>query len=183
MENRYLIPSLVLFLALLAIGAFSLNSHRSLMGDRSNLATQEAELNSVATRVEAQRALLDEMKASATPSNTFMAQWRSALGANRDGNAMLTDLSRFGNDATVSVQGRKSGASEYLWRGKPLRVQFAEGTGVSGEYYRLVNWMGEMERAWPLARFEQIAFEQKGPSLQLLLKLSYPSFLTEAAAK
>ena len=64
---------------------------------------------------------------------------------------------------------------------RSVQVQFAESTGVSSEFYRVLNWLGDIEKTWPIARFEQMDFQQKGPSLQLLIRLTVPTFIAESA--
>jgi hypothetical protein len=178
-SNRYLLPSVIL-LCVVCIFAFAVfKSHKSLTLATASLDQNKEKAVAIENSLKIKSLTLDSMKKASSPANTFIAAWNSALGAERDETAMLTDLTRLGTESTISVQNRKSGISDYSWRGKPQRVRFAEATGVSSEYYRLMNWLGEMERAWPLSRFEQIALEQKGQSLQLALKISYPTFLTD----
>ena len=180
MNGRFFIPSVILFGIFIGIGAITLAAHKALMVQRGELQDSKDELVSVRADVDTSSKALAKMASQKSPAAAFMAQWGPALRPEIDGNTLLEDLSRFGNNSTVSVQSRKSGPTDYYWHGKTSeKIQYAEATGVSSEYYRLINWLGDMEHAWPLARFEQIAFEQKGPSLQLSLKLSYPTFLTQ----
>jgi len=180
-SNRYFLPSVTLFCVVCLFAFGVLKSHKSLTLAAESLDDNKAKSVTTEKTLKIKTSTLEAMKKASSPANTFIAAWNSALGAERDETAMLTDLTRLGTEATISVQNRKSGISDYTWRGKPQRVRFAEATGVSSEYYRLMNWLGETERAWPLARFEQIILEQKGQgqSLQLALKISYPTFLID----
>ena len=183
MQNRYSFPFLMLVLFVGILGLFAASAHRALTRQGIAYAESEESLETLNRTVATKRTSLASLTAAASPANSFMASWKSALVTNRDESAMLGDFSKFGNESTISVQSRKSGTSEYTWRSKPQRVRFAEALGVSSEFYRLMNWFGDMERSWPLARFDYIAFEQKGGSLQLAVRISYPSFLIEPAAK
>ncbi len=183
MEHHYIVPAAFLSAALCIGGLFAYRTARNVAVEQRELDARTAELAAVSTRTVQQKNVLLHMRGSAAPANSFMTHWHAALAPGRDANAMLTDFSRFGNEQAVSVQNRKSGSVEYFWKGKPLHVQSAEGEGVSSEYYRLINWLGEVEHAWPIARFEQATFEQRGTSLRLFVRLSYPTFLTDAATK
>ena len=180
-SNRYLLPSVALVFGVCIFSFAVLKVHKDLASANEALETFSVKAVGLENTLKIKSTTLQTMKTASSPANTFISAWKSALGTERDDTAMLTDLTRLGTEATISVQGRKSGISDYSWRGKPQRVRFTEATGVSNEYYRLMNWLGEMERAWPLSRFEQISFEQKGQSLQLAIKISYPTFLTDGS--
>jgi hypothetical protein len=179
MDHRYTPAAAILLTTLVALSMVAMKTANSLNADKVALQARTIELNSVKANVVTRQVSLQKTRLASAMVNQFMAQWKTAMAPGIDGNALLTDLSRFGTEHTISVQSRKSGASDFPWRGQSMKTQFAEGVGVSGEYYRLINWMGDMEHAWPLARFDRIAFEQKGSSLQLSLRLTYPTFLTE----
>jgi phosphate-selective porin len=179
MEQRYIIPSVVLFATIVTLGCFAVSTNQKLIAGRNALRHRQEELGKTQAQSRQKQVTLQKKKEATTPANTFMGHWRNAIVSDQASNNMLSDLAKFGTDELVSVQGRKSGKAEYLWRAKPVEVQFAD-VAVSGEYHRLMNWLGATERAWPLARFEQIALHQNGPSLQLFVRLSYPSFLLQA---
>lgn len=175
-----MVPATVLVTLLGLASLLAYRTARALGLERAQLRDQSAELASLRLRMGQEHGRLAPMRTAAAPANAFMAHWRAALGPGHDGNAILSDLSRCGNEQAVAVQNRHSGAAEYPWKGRTLHFQSAEGEGISGEYYRLINWLGAVEHTWPAARIEQAALEQRGASLRLFLKLSYPSFLSEA---
>jgi hypothetical protein len=182
MKNTYFIPALMLAISLGILGMFVASTNRALGRQTAAFKESENALGALTRTLALRRSSLAALSTAASPANAFVSAWESSLRSVRDDSAILSDFSKFGNEATISVQGRKSGTSEYTWRAKPQRVRFAEATGVSSEFYRLANWLGDMERNWPLARFDLIAFEQKGGSLQLAVRLAYPSFLIEREA-
>lgn len=182
MQNRYLFPAVMLatFVGILVL--FAASAHRALARQGADYADTEAKLEALKRTQSTKKTALDVLQAASSPSNSFMKSWESELVSRRDEGDMLVDFSRFGNDSTVSVQGRRSSRSEYPWRTKQVQVRSAEAMGASSEFYRLMNWLGDMERTWPLARFDNISFEQRGGSLHLSLRMIYPSFLTENSA-
>jgi len=183
MSSPYSIPSFVLVAIVGGIGLFGLQAHKSLKAHAASLADITAESDDVAQNISIRKQALTVVTESASPVNSFMAEWSAHFAPGKDGNAILSDFSRIGNEQTVSVQGRKSGLNETMWHGVPVGVQVAQGTAVSSEYYRLLNWLGAVERAWPLARVDTFSFEQNGASLSLFVKLSHPSFIVDKLNK
>ena len=181
MNTRYIIPFGVLAVSLTLLVLWAMDVGGSLRQERDELANSADALHQARTASTALTTLLVKAKMDASPANTFMNHWRDILSGSHDSNGILTDMAKFATNETVAVQGRKSGSVEYLWEGKPVQVQFAESTGVSSEFYRVLNWLGDIEKTWPIARVEQMDFQQTGPSLQLLIRLTVPTFIAESA--
>jgi hypothetical protein len=51
---------------------------------------------------------------------------------------------------------------------------------VSGEYYRLLNWLGAAEQAFPLARVESVSFTNQD-GLKLSSTFSFPIYFKQPA--
>ena len=179
MENRYLLPGVVLVGIAFGLAMLAAKTNRDLKAKISDLEDEQSQVSALDGQIAGSKAALAVAKSSTKPADHFMELWREYLKPGKDGNAILADANRYAAENTVSVQGRKPGSPEYIWKGKPLHSQSADCTGVSSEYYRLVNWLGSLERAWPLARFESVQLAQAGPSLSMQLHVAYPSFLVD----
>jgi len=149
--------------------------------EQSNVAQLQQDLADKQGLMTTKQQVLATVQKIATPGAVFAQRWKAYLVPDRDqnGNAILADMSALGSENVVSVQGRKSGVIDYMWHDKPLKSHYAECKGTSDDYYRLMNWLGGLEKKWPEARFELVSFQKTGASLEMSIRLSYPAFLTD----
>lgn len=181
-SSPYTTPLMGLFCVLVVVTFGALLANKKLNAAKLEFRSVEAGLAETRQAISVQEQSLASITAASKPVDVFMNGWASHLNGG-DGNAILNDLSRFGNEQTVSVQGRRSSTGESMWQGGMVPIAYAHGTAVSNEYFRLLNWLGKVEQAWPLSRFEQVSFQQRGGTLSLDVRIAYPTFILDRLSK
>lgn len=175
--NPYTIPGMVLAACVLGALGLAASSNKKVAAAADAAAMAEQAKENLSFVIEAQRTSKAAAETNARPVDLFMNQWARYLTVGADTNAILGDISRIANEQTVSVQGRRSTTNDVMWKGEMVPVNYAEGTAVSSEFFRLTNWLGLVEKQWPLVRFERIEYEQTGGTLKLSVKTAYPLFI------
>ena len=180
MSSPYTIPSFSLIAIVGIVGLFAVHAKRSLNAEKNSLAEITNEATQVNQAISIRKQVLQNMTEASVPVNTFMNAWSAMLAPGRDANSIMSEFGSLGIAHTIAIQGRKPTPNDTtVWQGRQIPMQGAQCTAVSGEFYRLMNWLGAVERAWPLARFETVSIDQNGASLSRTVKVAYPSFIVE----
>jgi hypothetical protein len=183
MSTSYTIPALVLAFGAGMLALVTSKAQKNLDEKNAILADLTTQISQISSGNAIRKQVLKNMEQAAAPGNAFIETWKTHLVPGKDGNSILADFVSVGTSNIVSIQNRKSGTGEIVWRNLPAPLNYAQGTVVSGDYYRLMNWLGEIEQTWPLAHIDSCALKQTGNSLSLGIKMSYPSFIVEKLAK
>jgi hypothetical protein len=172
--KSYTLPT---FLLLALSGLLVLGVLRSFRGARraaADLADQQATVDQdrmalAATERESKATALKAVK-----SDRFLSRWAAELEAE----ANIEDI--FGRLDTLAVGNLLAPSGKnfkldtnYFFNGRHLPVQNVN-INVAGDFYRTINWLGAAESTFPLARVEQITYNNTGNSLSLAVQFSFP---------
>lgn len=118
---------------------------------------------------------LSRLSAESRPADDFIKQWRSSFLSEDDTQRILPTLDNLAVANVVSSSDKQNKADPgYTFRNKIIPVESVK-ISVSGDYYRLLNWLGAVEQQFPLARVEAVSFTNQN-GLKMTSTFSFPTY-------
>ncbi|HKB92260.1 MAG TPA: hypothetical protein VKC60_17215 [Opitutaceae bacterium] len=104
----------------------------------------------------------------------FLAEWRDDLDFGEDMVPIFNELNTIATGHQVSQGPRnQDSAATYTFKGKSFKVKRYI-YSVSGDFPLLFHWLHDAEFRFPLARFESVAINNTGQSLEMQTAVVFP---------
>jgi hypothetical protein len=172
--KSYSVPSFVLIAASLLLLLLALNCVERSGRVTAGLAQARRSIEDARRDLASAQALAAKAKVSGAPVEAYLSGWNAELDAEGNIEQVFGRLDTLAVNNLLSPSGKNFAARpNYLFLSRHMPVQNVNIT-VAGEYYRMLNWLGAVEYAFPLARVEQASFIANGNSLSLALELVFP---------
>lgn len=173
--KSYFMPAMVLCgaaVALIITGLFSFQSaslaQRQLIDSNNN--SRDAEM---LLQQSVQKAAQAKQRSSAT--DAFLDTWRKEFHSSDNVEQVFGRLDTLAVNNLLSPSGKSFTInSGYFFKDAQVRVKNVNVT-VTGDYFRILNWLGAAEYAFPLARVEQVSFTTNASSLALSVQFVFPN--------
>jgi hypothetical protein len=118
---------------------------------------------------------LSRLGAESRPADEFIKEWQRSFLSEDDAQRILPTLDNLAVANVVSSSDKQNKADPgYTFRNKIIPVESVR-ISVSGDYYRLLNWLGAVEQQFPLARVEAINFTNQN-GLKMTATFSFPTY-------
>jgi hypothetical protein len=173
--KSFFMPAMILCgagVTLLIVALFSFQStsiaQQQLLESKRN--AQDADvmfLQSVAKSTEARK--------RGTATDVFLETWRKEFRASDNVEQVFGRLDTLAVNNLLSPSGKSFTVnSGYFFKDAQVRVKNVNVT-VTGDYFRILNWLGAAEYAFPLSRVEQVSFTTNASSLALSVQFVFPN--------
>jgi hypothetical protein len=117
---------------------------------------------------------LSRLSAESQPADEFIKEWQRSFLGEDDMQRILPALDSLAVTNVVSSSDKQNKADPgYNFRNKIIPVESVK-ISVSGDYYRLLNWLGAVEQQFPLARVEAVSFTNQN-GLKMTSTFSFPT--------
>jgi hypothetical protein len=117
---------------------------------------------------------LSRLSAESRPADEFIKEWQRSFLGQDDTQRILPALDSLAVTNVVSSSDKQNKADPgYTFRNKIIPVESVK-ISVSGDYYRLLNWLGAVEQQFPLARVEAVSFTNQN-GLKMTSTFSFPT--------
>jgi hypothetical protein len=172
--RSFFLPSLILIgLALLgilvAIGSFQKVTHL-----QQDIAAMKREVDDDANQRAAIGLVLRRLNAESRPAAEFIKEWRRSFLSEDDAQGILPVLDNLAVANVISSSDKQNKSDPgYVFRNKTIPVESVK-ISVSGDYYRLLNWLGAVEQQFPLVRVEAVNFTNQN-GLKMTSTFSFPT--------
>ena len=108
-------------------------------------------------------------------TDVFLETWRKEFHASDNVEQVFGRLDTLAVNNLLSPSGKSFTInSGYFFKDAQVRVKNVNVT-VTGDYFRILNWLGASEYAFPLARVEQVSFTTNASSLALSVQFVFPN--------
>jgi len=157
---------------LLIVAAFSFQSasisQRQLLEAKRN--AQDAD-----TMFQQSVAKAAQAKQQGSATDVFLEIWRKEFRASANVEQVFGRLDTLAVNNLLSPSGKSFTVnSGYFFKDAQVRVKNINVT-VTGDYFRIINWLGAAEYAFPLSRVEQVSFTTNASSLALSVQFVFPN--------
>jgi hypothetical protein len=124
---------------------------------------------------------LSRLSAESQPDDEFIKEWQRSFLSEDDTQRILPTLDSLAVANVVSSSDKQNKSDPgYTFRNKIIPVESVK-ISVSGDYYRLLNWLGAVEQQFPLARVEAVDFTNQN-GLKMTSTFSFPTCFKLSAA-
>jgi len=123
----------------------------------------------------------EKAQRDAVPVENFIKDWKDQFSAGDDLSQIFSHLDTLAVDNLLSSSDKSNNpSSAYLFKDAQRNV-LAITIRVSGDYARIINWLGEVETTYPLARVEHVTFTVKNNTVSMYAAIVFPHFFEEGA--
>jgi hypothetical protein len=171
--RSYFLPCLIL-LGIALLGVFiALSTFQKVAGLQLDVSTMKQEVADDKAQRTIIASTLDRLDAESRPANNFIKQWQRSFLSEDDAQGILPALDSLAVTNVISSSDKQNRADPgYTFRDKIIPVESVK-ISVSGDYYRLLNWLGAVEQQFPLARVEAVSFTNQN-GLKMTSTFSFP---------
>jgi len=180
--RSFFIPCLTLF-GLALLGVFiALSTFQRVSRLQLDVSATKQEVDEDKTQKTIIASTLGRLDTESRPANEFIKEWQRSFLSEDDMQRILPALDSLAVANVVSSSDKQNKADTgYTFRNKIIPVESVK-ISVSGDYYRLLNWLGAVEQQFPLARVEAVSFTNQN-GLKMTSTFSFPTcFKLPAAA-
>jgi hypothetical protein len=180
--RSFFIPCLTLS-GLALLGVFiALSTFQKVARLQLEVSTTKQEVDEDKTQRALIASTLSRLSAESRPADEFIKGWQHFFLSDDDTQRILPALDSLAVTNVVSSSDKQNKADPgYTFRNKMIPVECVK-ISVSGDYYRLLNWLGAVEQQFPLARVEAVNFTNQN-GLKMTSTFSFPTcFKLPAAA-
>jgi hypothetical protein len=179
--RSFFLPSLILIVLALLGGVIALSSFRNVARLQRDVVGLKQDVDDNKTQNAVIESKLNQLRTESQPAGDFLNEWqRTFLDGDDAKRIILPSLDSLAVTNIVSSSQKQTHTEPgYAFRNKIIPVESVEIT-VSGEYYRLLNWLGAAEQAFPLARVESVSFTNQD-GLKLSSTFSFPIYFKQPA--
>jgi hypothetical protein len=117
---------------------------------------------------------LVRLSAESRPDDNFIKQWQRSFLCEDDAQRILPALDSLAVANVISSSDKQNKEDPgYTFRNKIIPIESVK-ISVSGDYYRLLNWLGAVEQQFPLVRVEAVSFTNQN-GLKMTSTFSFPT--------
>jgi|HubBroStandDraft_1064217.scaffolds.fasta_scaffold289325_2 hypothetical protein len=177
--KNYTVPAMaLLFAACLCVmgAAFAFTQARDagLRLDNQALIRDGASLQLKAAQASSAKAQTDSV-----PVDHFLSDWKDQFKVGSDLSSIFNTLdTQAVNNLLSSSDKNNTQDATYLFGGKPSGV-LKVSIQVSGDYSRILSWLGQIENTYPLARVEEANFTEGNSTTSMKAQITFPLFFPE----
>jgi hypothetical protein len=179
--RSFLIPCLTL-IGLALTGVFvALSTFQKVARLQLEVSATKQEVDDNKTQRAIIASTLSRLSAESRPADEFIKEWQRSFLSEDDSQRLLPALDNLAVTNVVSSSDKQNKADPgYTFRNKIIPVESVK-ISVSGDYYRLLNWLGAVEQQFPLARVEAVSFTNQN-GLKMTSTFSFPTCFKLPAA-
>ena len=172
--RSFFIPCLTL-IGLALLGVFiALSTFQNVARLQLDVSAMKQEVDDDKTQKAIIASTLSRLSAESRPANNFLKEWQRSFLSEDDMQRILPALDSLAVANVVSSSDKQSKADHgYTFRNKIIPVESVK-ISVSGDYYRLLNWLGAVEQQFPLVRVEAVGFTNQN-GLKMTSTFSFPT--------
>jgi len=172
--KHYRIPTIVLLAATCLLLLFLLKSFGRASRAAAQLTAERAAVAAARAELAGTQQAARTAKAKSAAADQFLDAWKPELEADANIEQIFGQLDTLAVNNLLSPSGKNFAIKpNYFFNGRQLSVQNVN-ISVAGDFYRTLNWLGAVERAFPLARVEQISYTNTGSSLAMAVQFVFP---------
>jgi hypothetical protein len=172
--RSFFIPCLTL-IGLALLGVFmALSTFQKVARLQLDVSTMKQEVDDGKNQKAVLAATLGRLGAESRPANDFIKEWQGSFLGEDDTQRILPALDSLAVANVVSSSDKQNKTDPgYTFRNKIIPVETVK-ISVSGDYYRLLNWLGAVEQQFPLVRVEAVNFTNQN-GLKMTSTFSFPT--------
>jgi hypothetical protein len=172
--RSFFIPCLTL-ICLALLGVFiALSTFQKVARLQLDVSAMRQEVDADKTQKAVIASTLSRLITESRPDNDFISEWQRSFLSEDDAQRILPALDSLAVANVVSSSDKQNKADPgYTFRNKIIPVESVK-ISVSGDYYRLLNWLGAVEQQFPLVRVEAVSFTNQN-GLKMTSTFSFPT--------
>jgi hypothetical protein len=172
--RSFFIPCLTL-ISLALLGVFiALSTFQKVARLQLDVSTMKQQVDDDKTQRAIIVSTLSRLDTESRPADEFIKEWQRSFLSEDDTQRILPALDSLAVANVVSSSDKQNKADPgYTFRNKIIPVESVK-ISVSGDYYRLLNWLGAVEQEFPLARVEAVSFTNQN-GLKMTSTFSFPT--------
>jgi len=172
--RSFLLPCLLL-LSLALLGVFiALSTFPKVARLQLDVSAMKEEVDDDKTQKTIIASALGHFNAESRPAADFIKEWQHSFLSEDDAQRILPALDSLAVTNVVSSSDKQNKEDPgYTFRNKIIPVESVK-ISVSGDYYRLLNWLGAVEQQFPLVRVDAVSFTNKN-GLKMTSTFSFPT--------
>jgi hypothetical protein len=172
--RSFFIPCLIL-VGLALMGVFiALSTFQKVARMQLDVSAMKLEVDDDKTQKAIIASTLVRLSDESRPDDNFITQWQHSFLGEDDAQRILPALDNLAVANVVSSSDKQNKEDAgYTFRNKIIPVESIK-ISVSGDYYRLLNWLGAVEQQFPLVRVEAVSFTNQN-GLKMTSTFSFPT--------
>ena len=179
--RSFFLPCLTL-ICIALLGVFiALSTFQKMARLQLDVSTMKQEVDDDQTQKTIIASTLSRLSTESRPADDFIKEWRRSFLSEDDTQRILPTLDGLAVANVVSSSDKQNKADPgYTFRNKIISVESVK-ISVSGDYYRLLNWLGAVEQQFPLARVEAVSFTNQN-GLKMTSTFSFPTYFKQPSS-
>lgn len=172
--KAYRIPAMLVFLMLSSVFGGFFYTYQESSRLRGEVVTAESSLAAMNSNFEVLRSEVARMQSDFAPVEQFVREWKFQADRQAEIGRVRARIEELGAANQIVLLDKRFSQQELVIREFSLSSHRFSMV-ARGEYWRVVNWLGQVEKEYPLAKVEYAHMSSLGSGVELSLEMRFPN--------